>query len=59
MPVCNDLRSKKMLLLRSPTSAVAFDRRRIAWMKGKDNLLELVEQDTERRGPHVLRPKSV
>ena len=30
---CDHLRSKKMVLLRPPTEAVAFDQRRIAWMK--------------------------
>jgi methylmalonyl-CoA/ethylmalonyl-CoA epimerase len=45
---CIDLRSKRMLLLRPPTEAVAFDQRRVAWMKGKDNLLvELVEREKD------------
>jgi catechol 2,3-dioxygenase-like lactoylglutathione lyase family enzyme len=55
---CDHLRSKKMLLLRPPTEAVAFDHRRIAWMKGRDNLLvELVERDNENRRPHSQRPR--
>ncbi len=55
---CNDLRSKKMLLLHLPTESVAFDRRRVAWMKGKDNLLvELVERDMGDYGSHGQRPK--
>ena len=45
---CRRLRSMAMLLIHPPTEAVAFDQRRIAWMKGKDNLLvELVERDKE------------
>jgi methylmalonyl-CoA/ethylmalonyl-CoA epimerase len=55
---CERLRSQKMLLLRPPTEAVAFDQRRIAWLKGRDNLLvELVERDQGNRAPHSQRPR--
>jgi methylmalonyl-CoA/ethylmalonyl-CoA epimerase len=54
---CRDLRSKNMFLMRRPTEAVAFDQRRVAWMKGKDNLLvELVERDKDCL-PRRQRPK--